>query len=102
MYRIAHIKQSLNLYDQAIIDYYAVLNKMTNHVPTLKGLGETYYQLAKENVRVSTNNKYFEHIENSIKFLTKAIYLRKDLCCIWKILGDCSSIIRYSPKQEVG
>jgi hypothetical protein len=35
--RIAHIKQSLKLYDQAVIDYFAVLNKMTNHVPTLKG-----------------------------------------------------------------
>jgi len=60
---------------------------MTNHVPTLKGinrtflklhnlnfkiliilgLGETFYLLAKENVRTSTDNKYFEHIENSIK-----------------------------------
>ena len=37
IHRIAHIKQSLKLYDQAVIDYFGVLNKIANHVPTLKG-----------------------------------------------------------------
>ncbi len=66
-FRIAHIKQTLTLYDQAIIDYYAVLNKITNHVPTLKGLGETYYELANQNIQNSNDDKYFEYIELSIK-----------------------------------
>ena len=35
--RKAHIKQNLKLFDEAIIDYFAVLNKITNHIPTLKG-----------------------------------------------------------------
>ena len=73
---------------------------MTNHIPTFKGLGETYYLLAKENVKNSTDNKYLEYIELSIKYLNKAICLRKDLCCVWKILGDCCNMIRYFPKND--
>ena len=67
--RIAHIKQTLTLYDQAIIDYYAVLNKITNHVPTMKDLDETYYELPDQNIQNSNDDKYFEYIESSIKVL---------------------------------
>jgi hypothetical protein len=49
------------------MDYYAALNKITDHVPSLKGLGETYYLKAKENVKNSTDQRYLEYIESSIK-----------------------------------
>jgi tetratricopeptide (TPR) repeat protein len=100
-YQIAHIKQSLKLYDQAVLDYLAVLNKITNHIPTLKGLGETYYLLAVENVKVSLNEKYLEYIELSVKYLCKALLLRKDLCCLWKILADCCGLIRFYPDKSL-
>ncbi len=67
IYRIAHIRQSLGLYEQAVMDYYAALNKLTDHIPSLKGLGETHFLLAKHNARNSTDNKYLQHIEASIK-----------------------------------
>lgn len=49
------------------MDYFAVLNKITNHVPTFKGLGETYYELAMANIKTSSDNKYLEYVELSIK-----------------------------------
>lgn len=99
-YQIAHIKQTLTLYDQAIIDYYTVLNKITDHVPTLKGLGETYYQLANQNIKTSSDDMYMEYIESSIKYLTRGIRLRKDVCCLWKVLGDCCLLSKAYPNME--
>ena len=55
------------MFEEAIIDYFAVLNKIPNHVPTFKGLSETYYELAIANLKTSTDNKYLEFIEKSIK-----------------------------------
>jgi hypothetical protein len=53
------------------MDYYAALNKITDHVPSLKGLGETYYLKAKENVKNSTDQRYLEYIESSIKVILR-------------------------------
>jgi hypothetical protein len=58
------------------MDYFAVLNKMTNHVPTFKGLGETYFELAKANIKNSTDNKYLEYMELSIKVILLTWLLR--------------------------
>ena len=56
----------MGLYDEAIVDFSAVLSKLNNHIPTLKGLGETYYLLAKESVEKSINCDYVKYIESSI------------------------------------
>lgn len=66
-------------------------------MPTLKGLGETYYELARHNIKNATDNKYLEYIESSVKYLSKAILLRKDICCMWNILGNCCALVRYYP-----
>jgi hypothetical protein len=31
------------------------------------GLGETYYELARENLKSATDNKYIEYVELSVK-----------------------------------
>ena len=40
-----------------------------------KGLGETYYELANVNIKTSTDNKYLEHMESSIKVLLSTVPL---------------------------
>lgn len=55
------------MFEEAAMDYFAVLNKISNHVPTLKGLGETYYELAFANIKTSTDYRYLEYIQQSIK-----------------------------------
>ena len=54
------------MYDEAIKDYSTVLAKLNNHIPTLKGLGETYYLLAKQSVEKSINCEYVQFIETGI------------------------------------
>ena len=65
--RVAFIKQSLKLYDEAINDYLIVLDALPNHVPTLKGLGEAHYLLARENIKNTNDDKYMEFMETSLK-----------------------------------
>jgi len=48
-----------------------LINVIKDHVPSLKGLGETYYLKAKENVKNSTDQRYLEYIESSIKVKLK-------------------------------
>ena len=67
--RIASIKQALGLYDDAIKDYLTVLSKLDNHIPTLKGLGEAYYLLAKESIEKSVNCNYIKYVETSINVI---------------------------------
>ena len=50
-----------------MIDYFGVLTKIADHVPTFKGLGETYYELARDNLKNATDNKYLEYVELSVK-----------------------------------
>lgn len=63
------------MFEEAIIDYFAVLNKIANHVPTLKGVSETYYELALKNLKSSTDYKYLEYIENSIKVIFNFLFV---------------------------
>ena len=39
----------------------------------MQGLGETYYELAKQNIKNATDNKYLDYIESSIKVIRKHI-----------------------------
>ena len=58
-------------------------------MPALKGLGETYYELAKQSVEKLSDGKYVEYVEASVKYLARGVRARRDVCCLWKILGDC-------------
>jgi hypothetical protein len=65
--RIASIKQVLGLYEEAVSDYLIVLNELPNHIPSLKGIGEAYYNMAKLNIKESNNDRYPSLIEQSLE-----------------------------------
>ena len=44
----------------------------------IKGLGETYYELANQNIKNSNDDLYMEHIESSIKVKTNLFQIQKN------------------------
>jgi hypothetical protein len=55
------------MHSEAIEDYLIVLSQLPDHIPTLKGLGETYYNMAKSNIKESNNDKYPYLMESCLK-----------------------------------
>lgn len=86
--------------EEAIVDYLNVLESIPNHIPTLKGLGETYFQLSVDNIQNLTDNKFLEYIEKCIEYVYQGLQIRKDLCCFWKLLGDSSSQVYFFPELK--
>ncbi|XP_071964679.1 tetratricopeptide repeat protein 37-like [Antedon mediterranea] len=92
-YQISAIKQTVGQYSEAVSDYKLVLTRQEGYVPALKGLGETYLLLAKDSLVEFLNLKAVDYVANSITALNKAIMLRPDLSCLWKLLGDACTIL---------
>ncbi|XP_017884078.1 tetratricopeptide repeat protein 37 [Ceratina calcarata] len=88
MIQLANIKLIVGQYDEAKKDFESILSTEPGYIPALKGLAETCLALAK----VYTNRKLLgranDYLQQAINSLTAAIKERKDISCIWKLLGD--------------
>ncbi|NP_001086571.1 tetratricopeptide repeat protein 37 [Xenopus laevis] len=93
VYKIASIKQILGTYKEAVNEYQQILMKSGEYVPALKGLGECHLMLAKSALSDFLDLKAVDAIEKAIEFLARAIRLRPDLLCLWKLLGDACTCI---------
>ncbi|XP_039257339.2 tetratricopeptide repeat protein 37-like isoform X1 [Styela clava] len=94
LYQMAKVKQVQGLYADAITEYNEVLNLMEDYVPALQGLGESELSLGRQMFHEGRYQTGIEHFEKAIMNLTVACSLRKDLCCLWKLLGDCCVMVQ--------
>ncbi|KAK2552919.1 Tetratricopeptide repeat protein 37 [Acropora cervicornis] len=93
LYQLAAIKQLLSVHGEAIREYKLILEMQPDYVPALKGLGETYLNQARSAIEQDLNGKAVDCVLEAITVLAQAIKHKPGLSCLWKLLGDCCTII---------
>ncbi|XP_074526833.1 superkiller complex protein 3 [Halichoeres trimaculatus] len=99
VYQAAAIKQTLGKFKEAVAEYLQITAQQ-DYVPALKGLGECQLSLAKSLMEDCRDGGAIDLIQQAIHNLFKAVTLRPDLSCLWKLLGDaCTVVSRVSPNR---
>lgn len=99
VYQAAAIKQTLGNFKEAASEYVQITAK-EGYVPALKGLGECQLSLAKALLEDCRDGGAIDLIQQAIHNLFRAVKLRPDLSCLWKLLGDaCSAVGTVSPNR---
>ncbi|CAH3018534.1 unnamed protein product [Porites evermanni] len=93
LYQLAAIKQLLCVYDEAIKEYKLILEMQPDYVPALKGLGETYLSQARSALQKDFNGKAVDYVIKAITVLARSVQCRPGLSCLWKLIGDCCTVI---------
>ncbi|KAL0979784.1 hypothetical protein UPYG_G00189630 [Umbra pygmaea] len=97
LYQMAAIKQSLGKFKEAAAEYLQITAR-EDYVPALKGLGECLLSLAKGFLEDYRDGGAIDLIQRAIHHLFRAVELRPDLSCLWKLLGDaCSAVSAVAP-----
>ncbi|KAJ3604243.1 hypothetical protein NHX12_028984 [Muraenolepis orangiensis] len=99
VYQTASVKQTLGLFKEAAAEYLQITAR-EDYVPALKGLGECLLSLAKRLLEDYRDGSAIGLIQQAIKSLFRAVELRPDLSCLWKLLGDaCTTVCTVSPNR---
>uniref|UniRef100_A0A8C5NI17 Tetratricopeptide repeat domain 37 n=1 Tax=Gouania willdenowi TaxID=441366 RepID=A0A8C5NI17_GOUWI len=99
VYQAAAIKQTLGKFKEAVAEY-LLITEHQDYVPALKGLGECQLSLAKSLMEDCRDGGAIDLIQKSINNLFRAVQLRPDLSCLWKLLGDaCTTVHIVSPNR---
>ncbi|XP_011614358.2 tetratricopeptide repeat protein 37 isoform X1 [Takifugu rubripes] len=99
VYQAAAIKQTLGKFKEAVAEYLQITAQQ-DYVPALKGLGECQLSLAKSLMEDCRDGGAVDLIQQAIVNLFRAVELRPDLSCLWKLLGDaCTAVSTVSPNR---
>ncbi|XP_041643550.1 tetratricopeptide repeat protein 37 [Cheilinus undulatus] len=99
VYQAAAIKQTLGKFKEAVAEYLQITAQQ-DYVPALKGLGECQLSLAKSLMEDCRDGGAIDLIQQAIHNLFRAVTLRPDLSCLWKLLGDaCTAVSTVSPNR---
>nr|XP_058948066.1 tetratricopeptide repeat protein 37-like [Pocillopora verrucosa] len=93
LYQLAAIKQLLCVHSEAIKEYKLILEMQHDYVPAMKGLGETYLNQARSALQQDFNGKAVDCVMAAIHVLARAVQCKPGLSCLWKLIGDCCTII---------
>uniref|UniRef100_A0A673CQX6 Tetratricopeptide repeat domain 37 n=1 Tax=Sphaeramia orbicularis TaxID=375764 RepID=A0A673CQX6_9TELE len=99
VYQAAAIKQTLGKFKEAAAEYIQITVQQ-DYVPALKGLGECQLSLARSLMEDCRDGGAIDLIQQAIQNLFRAVELRPDLSCLWKLLGDaCTAVSIVSPSR---
>ncbi|XP_039658125.1 tetratricopeptide repeat protein 37 [Perca fluviatilis] len=99
VYQAAAIKQTLGKFKEAVAEYLQITAQQ-DYVPALKGLGECQLSLAKGLMEDCRDGGAIDLIQQAIQNLFRAVVLRPDLSCLWKLLGDaCTAVSSVSSNR---
>ncbi|KAL4223110.1 Tetratricopeptide repeat protein 37 [Mactra antiquata] len=100
LFQLASIKQTLGTYTEAIDEYKLILEKSPNYVPALKGIGESYVQVAKSLLSKYFHGRACDMVQLAVQHLTRAVCVRPDMSCLWKLMGDACTILHVLPSEN--
>ncbi|XP_058492628.1 superkiller complex protein 3 [Solea solea] len=99
VYQAAAIKQTLGKFKEAVAEYLQITAQQ-DYVPALKGLGECQLSLARSLMEDCRDGGAIDLIQQAIQNLFRAVELRPDLSCLWKLLGDaCTAVSTVSSNR---
>eukprot|EP00795_Rhopilema_esculentum_P006369 gene6369-11806_t len=121
-YKMGVIKQSVCVYDEAIEEFKKVLAVEEDHIPAWRGLAESHLKTEYACIAENFDGRAVDHaaeallaaarvsqqtvvangtVENGWKKFLRAIELRPDLRCLWKIMGDASFALRVVAEEKL-
>ncbi|XP_069681678.1 tetratricopeptide repeat protein 37 [Periplaneta americana] len=98
-FQLGTIKQIIGLYEESIEEFRSLLINNPTYVPALKGLGETCLCLARSYFTRQLLGCCRDSCQNAVNPLCTALEERKDLSCLWKLLGDASTLVAQLPDK---
>ncbi|KAL8583667.1 hypothetical protein ACOMHN_037390 [Nucella lapillus] len=103
LYQMASIKQTLGSLREAVEEYSPILDRAPHYVPALKGLGETYLQIAQRYLSQGLLGLAVDTCQKALTCLTRAATHRPDMSCLWKLMGDCCTALHplHSPSFQI-
>ncbi|XP_076443971.1 tetratricopeptide repeat protein 37-like [Babylonia areolata] len=103
LYQLASIKQTMGALTEALQEYSLILDKTPHYVPALKGLGETYLLITQRHLSQGLLGLAVDTCQQALTCLTRSATHRPDLSCLWKLLGDCCTLLHplHSPSFRI-
>ncbi|KAJ9592014.1 hypothetical protein L9F63_001453, partial [Diploptera punctata] len=98
-FQLGNIKQLIGLYEESIEDFKNLLYNHPTYVPALKGLSETFLCQARNYFSRQLLGCCRDSCQKAVDYITKAIEERKDLSCLWKLLGDACTLTTQLPER---
>ncbi|CAL7935447.1 unnamed protein product [Xylocopa violacea] len=99
MIQLANIKLIVGQYSEAKEDFQCILKDESCYIPALKGLAESCLAIAKEHIANQFLGRGKNYLQQALDSLTAAIKERKDISCIWKLLGDVCFRVAMLPEK---
>ena len=99
MIQLAYIKLIIGQYNEAKKDFEQILINKSCYIPALKGLAETCLALAKDYTAKQLLGRVNDYLQQAMDSLTVAIKERKDISCLWKLLGDVCYRVAMLPDK---
>ncbi|XP_048583868.1 tetratricopeptide repeat protein 37 [Nematostella vectensis] len=101
LYQTAAIKQLLCIFSEAVQEYREILGPKPDYVPALKGLGEACLCLARSALAEDFNSRAVDHVGEGLHALAKAVEIRPGMSCLWKLIGDCCTVLHPVASSSV-
>ncbi|CAG8445910.1 7249_t:CDS:10, partial [Acaulospora colombiana] len=92
-FQVANIKQKLGILDEAIDQYNITIEKAKmkgdeNHLPSIKGIGDCYLELAKEYFSTGLYGRAAESLSEGLLKMHQNIETYDRYQSLWKLIGD--------------
>ncbi|XP_065060206.1 superkiller complex protein 3-like isoform X2 [Rhopilema esculentum] len=100
-YKMGVIKQSVCVYDEAIEEFKKVLAVEEDHIPAWRGLAESHLKTEYACIAENFDGRAVDHAAEALLAAARAIELRPDLRCLWKIMGDASFALRVVAEEKL-
>nr|CAD7589451.1 unnamed protein product [Timema genevievae] len=98
-YQIASINQLIGLYNESVQQFKELVANNPKYVPALKGLGEAWLCLARNYKTRQLIGCCKDSCQHALDSITSALEERRDLCCLWKLLGEVCCLAARLPDK---
>ncbi|KAL0279062.1 UNVERIFIED_CONTAM: hypothetical protein PYX00_000699 [Menopon gallinae] len=99
--QMAMVKHFMEEYDASIRSFREIIENHPQYLPGLKGHAEVCITLVKQCVARNLNGLAMDNCQEAVNSLIKCLEARKDLACIWKLLGDACVLFSDLPDKYV-
>lgn len=86
--QIAYINRTLQNFEKALSGFKELLRENPTYIPALKGIAETYYQLAIKLMRDQRHARARMNAQDAVNYLQDLIRLKDDITCVWSLYAS--------------
>ncbi|EDV26404.1 uncharacterized protein TRIADDRAFT_54351 [Trichoplax adhaerens] len=101
LFQVASIKHLLGLLDEAIADYKKILEFHADYVPVLIGIAKSLFAKAMDCTGYNLLDRMMVYVQQSLTYLGKTASLNTNLLSLWKVAGDCCTIVFVANKESI-